>query len=121
MMTTGYPDDKKIRDAVEWNWSLLTFNMPRDNAFRNSIRERNRSLQWRLVQPKILDICVAMAPLQLPPYVLLWIIDWLPFYEAAVSHHKKIALIENINNSCVRIYERREETPAAPAVSTTTN
>lgn len=54
----------------------------------------------------ILDICVALAPLRLPNYVLLEIIDWLPFYCVAVPHLKKIALIESVMRSVYRIRGR---------------
>jgi hypothetical protein len=43
----------------------------------------------RFAQPEIVDICIALASRKLPPYVLLWIIDWLPNYDR-LSHHKKI-------------------------------
>ena len=53
----------------------------------------------------ILDICLAMSPMQLPNYVLLEIIDWLPYYEVAVRRLKKITLIENVNRSCHKFRE----------------
>jgi hypothetical protein len=62
-----------------------------------------QSLRWKNVHRIILNICIAMWQLQLPNYVLLEIIDWLPYYEAAVSHFKKIRLIENVNRSITRI------------------
>ena len=40
-----------------------------------------------------------MAPLKLPNYVMLEIIDWLPYYYFAVSHRRKIALIESVRKS----------------------
>jgi hypothetical protein len=36
---------------------------------------------------------------QLPPYVILEIIDWLPYMHVAVSHRRKIALIESVRDS----------------------
>ncbi len=47
----------------------------------------------------ILNICIAMAPLKLPNYVMLEIIDWLPHYYHGVSHQRKIALIESISRT----------------------
>ena len=52
----------------------------------------------RFAQPDIIGICLALAPLELPPYVLLWIVDWLPRYDL-LSHHKKIHLIESVVKS----------------------
>ena len=57
----------------------------------------------------MLDICIAFAPLRLPPYVLLEICDWLPVaYDGSdgneslmhvVSHVKKIRLIESVHRA----------------------
>ena len=57
----------------------------------------------------MLDICIAFAPMRLPPYVLLEIYDWLPVaYPASdeneslmhlVSHVKKIRLIESVHRA----------------------
>ena len=52
----------------------------------------------QFAQPDIIGICLALAPLELPPYVLLWIVDWLPRYDL-LSHHKKIHLIESVVQS----------------------
>jgi rubredoxin len=49
-----------------------------------------------------IGICLAMSSLQLPPYVLRWIIDWLPNYDR-LSHHKKIRLIESVRASIWKI------------------
>lgn len=52
----------------------------------------------RYAHADIINICLALAPLDLPPYVLLWIMDWLPNYDR-LSHHKKIELIESVVKS----------------------
>lgn len=62
------------------------------------VRDVVQTLQWKAVHKNILNICIAMAPLCLPSYVLLWIIDELPNYDR-VSHFKKIRLIESIKRS----------------------
>lgn len=62
-----------------------------------------QSLQWKIVHPILLNICVAMSSLQLPNYVLLEIVDWFEYWEVAVSHRKKIQLIENVNRSIRKI------------------
>ena len=60
----------------------------------------------RYAQPEIIGICLAFAPLELPPYVLLWITDFLPNYDKL--SHKKIALITSVRNSIWKIRERKE-------------
>ena len=82
------------------------------------VRARTQALRWRVVRRRLLDICIAMAPLRLPPYVLLEIVDMLPaVYEGAdenesllhvVSHLKKIRLIEGVQRSQRKIDEQRE-------------
>lgn len=49
----------------------------------------------------ILDVCIALSAAQLPAYVLLWIMDFLPSFNF-VSHLKKIRLIESIVNGSIR-------------------
>jgi len=53
-------------------------------------------IHWQLV-----DIVLALAPLDLPGYVLLWICDWLPYF-ANESEHYKITLITNTIDSIRR-------------------
>jgi len=65
----------------------------------------NKQLQWSLIHPYLLDLCIVFAPVRLPPYVMLEIVDWLPtpnaiegidFNESCmhrVSHINKIRLL----------------------------
>ena len=57
---------------------------------------------WRVV-----EIVLAMAPLDLPGYVLLWIIDFLPDVVEGWTEVDKITLITNIINSVRKVRERR--------------
>lgn len=50
-----------------------------------------------------------MSSLRLPPYVLLEIVDWLPFYERVVSHRRKIRLIESVRDSIRKIRPQNDE------------
>jgi hypothetical protein len=60
----------------------------------------------RCAQEEIVGVCLAFASLDLPPYVLLWIMDWLPHYDK-LSHHKKIHLIHAVRNSIWKLKGRR--------------
>ena len=62
------------------------------------IRARLAIRLMRFAQDEIIGICLAMSSLDLPPYVLLWIIDELPNYDL-LSHHKKIELITSVRDS----------------------
>jgi hypothetical protein len=51
------------------------------------------------MHPFIVGICMAMATFNLPAYVMLWIIDCLPFIALHVKHVNKIHLIEAVISS----------------------
>lgn len=92
------PSCTLVLAGAERNYGLLS--MPRFgrmttivSAQLNAICARNRELQWASVAPRIVDIVLALAPLELPAYVLLWIIDWLPHFERAVNHFRKIKFV----------------------------
>jgi hypothetical protein len=68
---------------------------------------RNVSLLWRNAQPFILELCLTLVPLDLPPYVQLEIFDWLPLF-AHVNHKRKIDLIINVRRCFHRIMAKRE-------------
>ena len=68
-----------------------------------------QALTWHRIHPIVLDVCIAFAPMRLPPYVLLEVIDFLPVeYEGSdeneslmhrVRHGLKIRLIESVFHS----------------------
>jgi hypothetical protein len=65
------------------------------------------SLKWINVQATLLDICIAFHPLDLPPYVILEIVDWFPFWSTHVNHKKKIDCIIQIKRLCDSLIEKR--------------
>ncbi len=77
----------QAREREQQRWETL-----------NRIQTKVGSRLMKYAHGDIIGICLAMCKLDLPPYVLLWIIDWLPIYHL-LSHHKKIYLIENVRNS----------------------
>ena len=76
-----------------------------------------QALAWPVIHPIVLDICIAFAPLRLPPYVLLEVIDFLAVeYDGSdenesmmhrVSHVKKINLIVGVQRSQRNIDEQQ--------------
>lgn len=68
----------------------------------NRIRYERGIRLMQYAQPEIVGICLAFASLELPPYILLWIVDWLPNYDK-LSHRKKIHLIESVRSSIWKI------------------
>lgn len=67
----------------------------RKKGYRITHNELNAPMQNRLFSFIISDICIAFRSWQLPPYVMLNIIDWLP-YQNTIPHIKKIKHITNI-------------------------
>jgi hypothetical protein len=65
------------------------------------------SLKWINVQATLLDICIAIYPLRLPPYVVLEIVDKFPFWETHVNRKKKIDYIIQIQKFCDNLIDCR--------------
>jgi hypothetical protein len=59
----------------------------------------NKSLRWKYRHAMVSNITIAMFPLDLPPYVLLEIIDWIYKDNPYSTHYKKIMLIINLYRS----------------------
>jgi hypothetical protein len=53
------------------------------------------------------NVCLALLPLHLPPYVLLEFIDWLPGNMLCVRQYRKMALIEKMQHTYKRIIDAR--------------
>ena len=66
-----------------------------------------KNIEYSLISSQIIDVCIAFAAFDLPPYVLLEIVDWLPFFEY-VDHKKKIDLIINLKKSISKILENKK-------------
>jgi hypothetical protein len=67
----------------------------------NRIRSELGVRLMRHAQSTIVDVCIALSSLQLLPYVLLWIVDFLPNFDK-LSHVKKIRLIESVRASILK-------------------
>jgi hypothetical protein len=81
----------------------LQANADRTAALRSS-------LKWINVQATLLDICIAFHPLDLPPYVLLEIVDKFPFWSTHVNRKKKIDYIIQVKTFCIDLIAQRAET-----------
>ena len=95
------PHVAKARDILQRNTAIqwkLGSNL-RGDAAVNSLSSKCPAC---IVHAVIVDACIAMASLMIPNYVMLEIIDRLPFYVFA-SHLKKIRLIESVNKSIKKL------------------
>jgi hypothetical protein len=66
------------------------------------------SYQWRTVHARILSFAIAFAPLCLPAYVQLWILDWEPrcYLSRPIW---KIQLIQSVIESVRKVRRERGE------------
>lgn len=111
----------QISDFIKNNINILECIISHSNSYHNNFYlERNRWLNWINIQYYIIDTIITLFngknPL-FPPYVLLEIIDWLPYTHSSnieecrycdisktgfksciceVNHLKKIRLIEGV-------------------------
>jgi hypothetical protein len=98
----------RLRATAENNWALLELNIGWTPTRLDDriITRRNNEMRWKNVHRIVLQHCLTLRPLRLPPYVLLWILDWLPplhhrfqtehLCNYDPNHGKKIRLIESI-------------------------
>jgi hypothetical protein len=73
----------------------------------DKVSKLRESLKWINVQAILLDICIAFHPLDLPPYVLLEIVDKFPCWSTHVKRKKKIDYIIQIKRFCDSLVEKR--------------
>jgi hypothetical protein len=82
----------------------------RDIFFHNECAEKlHKALKWINVQAILLDICIAFYPLDLPPYVILEIVDRFPFWSTHVNRKKKIDYIIQIKQFCDALIDDRSK------------
>lgn len=70
------------------------------------------SRQWRSTHQRLLDLVLALLPLQAPSNSLLEIIDWLDDYVHA-RRCRKVWLIESVYRSARRLIDLRQASPAS--------
>jgi hypothetical protein len=73
----------------------------------NRVEAIFKSLKWINVQAALLDVCIAFYPLDLPPYVLLEIVDRFPLWSTHVNRKKKIDYIIQIKQFCDKLINKR--------------
>jgi hypothetical protein len=118
LMQVDYDDSEieRIASALRQNWRMTFLPTGHrcqkcsdtDHAPCDIMRylQRNKDMQWKNVHKLVLDACIALQPLWLSPYVVLWILDWLPPMHHRFDyrddpdfdpHHvRKIRLIESV-------------------------
>ena len=69
-----------------YNWTLLeasdlTGSDTSAGMQLQTMLSRNRARSWPVIRGKLADLFLALAPLELPAYVILWISDWCPEFD----------------------------------------
>lgn len=79
------PPTFDVLRAAESNWRLLSFGLY-DRSFPDlkSIEQRNAGLLWKKFRSRLLDLCIAMSPLQVSILIVLFS-HFYSFY--FVSYH----------------------------------
>jgi hypothetical protein len=82
----------------------------KQNQFKHNLCARNMRLYWGSIHEYFVDIYMVLAPLELPVYVLLWILDWLEPMSLAVEYHhyEKVCLLQKLVLSRRAVFERRQ-------------
>lgn len=93
-MDCGFRAQKYSIDT-RWNEYLKKTDEERDELKRTTLDNLRKEVSESLlvhVRNSIIEICILLFSVDLPPYVVLEIIDWLPNY-VMVQHRCKIDLI----------------------------
>lgn len=100
-----------ISDALQNNYSIIYCPFALiwyRNDRMNNILQRNRSLVWEFVHETIVRYAIAMVEAcDMPLYVVLAVVDTIPYYVDAHAQYKKVALLERIFASIKRIGKRK--------------
>jgi hypothetical protein len=87
--------------------TVVDFDNDRVRPHNDRVKALHTSLKWINVQAVLLNICIAFHPLDLPPYVILEIVDKFPFWETHVNRKKKIDYIIQIKRFCNDLIDSR--------------
>jgi len=125
-------DNEMILNALNNNYSLVdkrstslrwaSFDFPRFTAAVGLILTRNQSLIWHNMHTILLDVAIVLLPLDLPVYVVLWVLDWLEPMSHQPDMHllKKVRLIEGLHRSRAVVKAMRSVTNSDDEDATTT-
>jgi hypothetical protein len=67
-----------------------------------AVKNKNADTVWVLAHAQIVDVAIAFASLNLPAYVLLWIVDFLPHIKDSQKEITKVKLLVSLIKSIRR-------------------
>lgn len=100
-MRTKWRGDCTFAFCVKW----LALAYPGEVEQR--ISETFGPYTWQLAYPYYLETVMALLPINLPAYVVLWILDWLDKFRVA-PEIRKVQFVEALRQSRRAILARRE-------------
>ena len=83
---------EQITQALEENFVIQEVFVSRNGSLPKNFQmylQRNRNACWKNCHSILLDVCIAMMPLELPAYILLEIVNFLPFF---FIHRQKLKI-----------------------------
>ncbi len=95
--------------TIKKNFTLeiLSISAYRDQF--DKVTVRNVESNWKNIHKLLLDVTIAISILNLPVYVILFIVDWLPYVDVGrVRQYQKVILIEDVIKSIRRVVENRK-------------
>lgn len=107
-----YGFKKFLRLGIAKNTTLTTLDCDFPSYWFEKYLKRNEKIQLELVETrkrrkanaeKLFEIVFALQPLDIAPYCLLEIIDYLDDAAWELTHKEKIDIIVNVRNSCEKI------------------
>ena len=101
---SAYDYDSLIDGCIEQYCRLIPHRTRPGRAFVGALADP--ACQWRAVHRFLLDRALALAPLALPTYVLLWLLEWLPEMRYHV-HIQAVRLLEAVRASVQRVLGTR--------------
>jgi hypothetical protein len=96
-------------DVFRIEWSLVQHNdcvIRKATPLQLALSNNYPPVYHLLTAHMILEITLAMVPLNLPAYVLMWIMEWSNPEFARLKEFQRITLIQNVINSCRKIKDR---------------
>ena len=98
--------------GFSWCVRLLKLGFPEDYATRLfetfGTDSKRVVIEWQNVHGSIIDLVIAMAPVQLPAYILLWLLEWLHPEWQVHTEHLRVSLIISVVKSIREIRFGRE-------------
>jgi hypothetical protein len=108
-----FSDEETLQNAASWSTTYRDPNLhPEDWLYTGllllwgKVKAEVREALRQILVKEFLDLALTLFPVNLPPYVLLEVVDWLPG-AAFFTRKEKIDLLVKATASCEQVVESR--------------